>query len=230
MPAVDPNGDPLTFSLTPNDSFGVGTVQPAGLSITTGGLLQWSTVGKTIGQLYNTSIRVKDSKGAWSTLDLLIRIVGNSTPSDFDYSVSPPSGTLFDVQPGDSVAFQVKASDIDLGDTVKLFGIGLPPGSTFTVTGSNPITGTFSWKPNNDQQGDYIINVISEDKAGVQNNTVIFFNVSYKPKFNIPSTPGNNSVFTVIYPGVPTKQGEFCGHSIQMEAGSVRLGYQSRYV
>ncbi|WP_276134907.1 LamG-like jellyroll fold domain-containing protein [Polluticoccus soli] len=197
IPAIDPNGDALTYSLTPADSFGAGSVHPAGMSITSSGKLKWNTVGKTIGDLYNTSIRITDAKGAWTTLDVLLRIVGNSTPSDFDYSVSPQNGTIFDIQPGDSIAFQVKASDIDAGDTVKMLAIGLPPGATFTTIGTNPVIGVFGWKPGADQEGDYVVNVISEDDAGVQNNTVVFFNVSYKPKFNVPTTPGNNSVFTL---------------------------------
>ena len=199
---VDPNGDALSFSFTPNGQFGSPSVQPTDLAISNSGLLTWSTIGKTKGELYNTSVKVIDSKGAFSMIDFLIRIVGESTPSDFDYTVSPQNGTTFDVQPGDSIAFQIKAGDTDPGDTTKLSVAGLPLGATFTTSGTNPVTGDFGWKPSNGQEGDYVVNITAEDKAGVQNNTVINFNVSFKPRWS-SITPGNNSLYA-LEPGTQT--------------------------
>lgn len=201
IPAVDPNGDNLTFSLAPNGSFGAATVvQPAGFAVSPTGLATWNTIGKTIGQQYNSHILVTDSKGARVNVDFIIRIVDASTPSDFDYTVSPPSGTTFESQPGDPIGFQIKAGDVDPGDTTTLSGAGLPTGSTFTTSGTNPVTGTFNWTPADSQQGSYVINITAQDKAGVQNNTSINLNVSYKPRFDIPTMPGNNSYF-VVKPG-----------------------------
>lgn len=197
VPAIDPNGDSLTFSLSPAGTFGsAAEVQPAGLAISPSGLITWNTWGKLPKQLFNVSVRITDSKGAYITLDFLIRIVPNVPPSTIDYTVTPPDGTNFDLQPGDSINFNVKVGDPN-SDSVQLTAIGLPPGASFTDTGSNPVNGTFNWKPDSTQQGTYLVNFTSQNDSGVQNNTVITFDVSYKPRFDVPAMPGNNSVFTL---------------------------------
>ncbi len=196
IPAIDPNGDSVTFSLTPNGQFGSPSVQPAGMSITTDGWLTWNTIGKTVGSFYNTSVTVTDSKGAYTTIDFLIKITDTSSTPSFDYVASPQDGSTFNMQPGQPIVFHIKVADPNTGDTVTLRAIGLPPGATFTTSGTNPVDGTFGWSPSPDQQGTYVVVFVSEDGAGVQNTTTVNFHIAYDPVFDVPTTPGNNSIFS----------------------------------
>jgi hypothetical protein len=200
FPAVDPNGDPMTFSLSPNGSFGNVSVQPAGLTISPSGLITWSTDTLNAGTYFYANVRTTDSKGAYCSTDFLIKIVSQSTPAGFDYTSSPPDGANIEIQPGDPISLQFKATDPDAGDTAKLSANGLPLGATFTTSGTNPVTGTFNWSPADTQQGTFLITVTSEDKAGVQTTTSFSVNVSYKPRFDVSQMPGNNSVY-IIKPG-----------------------------
>lgn len=194
IPAADPNNDAITFSLTPNNSFGSGTSQPSGISITSGGLLTFNTVGKTVGQFYSASVDVTDSKGAKIQLDLMIRISAPSTPPVFDYTVTPANSTNYVLQPGQSVSFNVKASDTDPGDNVLLNAVGVPVGASFTSGSGNPITRSFSWTPTIANVGTYQVNFVAQDNAGIQTNTIVNISVSLKPNFVSPS-PGTGSIF-----------------------------------
>lgn len=196
IPATDPNGDALTYSLVPNGSFGGGSVQPSGVSVSSTGLLTFNTVGKTVGQFYNVSVYVTDSKGARIQLDLMLRVSNPSTPPTFDYTVTPGNSTTFVVQPGQTLAFNVKAQDADAGDIVTLSGVGVPVGASFTPGSGNPVTRSFSWSPTVANVGSYQINFIGQDAANIQTNTIVNIVVSLKPQFAAPS-PGNNS--TICY-------------------------------
>ncbi len=189
FPAVDPNGDALTFSLSANGTFGTNSQQPAGFSISSSGLITWSTTGITKGKFYYASVRITDAKGAYTTTDFMIKIVGQSAPPVFDPGTIPP-GTVVEVQPGDSINIPFKATDP--GDSIKVTAAGIPIGSTFDSA--------FKWVPADTQQGTYVITVTAEDTTGVQTSTSFSLDVSYKPRFDIPTMPGNNSVF-VIKPG-----------------------------
>jgi len=194
IPAADPNNDAITFSLTPNNSFGSGTSQPSGISISSGGLLTFNTVGKSVGQFYSASVDVTDSKGAKIQLDLMIRISAPSTPPVFDYTVTPANSASYVLQPGQSVSFNVKASDNDAGDNVLLNAVGVPVGASFTSGSGNPVTRSFSWTPTMANVGTYQVNFVAQDNAGIQTNTIVNISVSLKPNFVSPS-PGTGSIF-----------------------------------
>lgn len=194
IPANDPNGDALTFSLAPNGSFGAGTVQPAGVSISSSGLLTFNTTGLIVGRFYNVVVFVTDSKGARIQLDLMLRITNPSTPPTFDYAVTPGNSANFIIQPGQTLAFNVKAQDGDVGDVVLLNAVGVPPGASFTSGSGNPVTRSFSWTPTAGNVGTHQINFIAQDNASIQTNTIVNIVVSMKPQFAPPS-PGNRSTF-----------------------------------
>ncbi len=194
IPATDPNGDALTYSLVPNGAFGSGTVQPTGVSVSSTGLLTFNTVGKTLGQFYNVAVYVTDSKGARIQLDLMLCITNPSTPPTFDYTVTPSNSITYVVQPGNNLSFNVKAEDADAGDIVTLNAVGIPPGASFSSGSGNPITRTFSWTPTAANAGTYQLNFVAQDIATIQTNTIINIVVSLKPQFVAP-TPGNKSTF-----------------------------------
>jgi hypothetical protein len=194
FPAIDPNGDALTYSMSPDGSFGAPVANnPAGMTISPTGLITWSTDTIPQGKYYYASIRVTDAKGAYSTTDFLIKIVGNSTPPVFDSTTIPP-GTVVEVQPGDSIVLKFKSTDPDPGDSIKVTASGVPLGATFDTSK------TFTWVPADSQQGTYVIVVTATDTTGVQTSTSFSLDVSYKPRFDIPYMPGNNSLF-IIKPG-----------------------------
>src|SRR5690606_9016325 len=128
--ATDPNVDPLSYRLA-TSAEAIGS-SATGFSITSAGMASYSTVGATIGDLYNVFVYIEDTAGASTMADFLIEIVDSSTPPEFDFAVTPAPSPCFDVKPGDTVEFTVKAYDPDLGDVVFISAVGLPSGATLT--------------------------------------------------------------------------------------------------
>ncbi len=87
----------------------------------------------------------------------------------FDVPPTPPIGATLTVAAGDTLSFDVQASDRDPDDVVSLNVIGTPLafGATFASTPSNPASGTFSWTPTVDQAGSYVIVFTATDNTGL---------------------------------------------------------------
>ena len=68
------------------------------------------------------------------------------------------------------ITFTVRASD-PRGAAVTLSADGLPPGATFQDKGGG--TGTFTWRPNISQGGEYTITFIASDGNGQGSQTVL---------------------------------------------------------
>ncbi|MEJ8757626.1 putative Ig domain-containing protein [Pontibacter sp. H259] len=207
MPATDPDGDALTFSLATSEEMGGGT-NPSGLTVNaTSGNIKFSTAGKEIGELYNAAITVTDSRGAKVTTDFVILITAQSTPPVFDYSITPASQAVYQVAPGQQVKFTVKAHDSDVADKLMLQATGLPTAAILSPAlpvNGNPVQSAFTWTPKPESIGTYVINFIAQDLKGVQATTSVIIQVSYKPRFDVPPTPAANShLFTA--PGQPVK-------------------------
>jgi hypothetical protein len=203
VPASDPDGDPVTFRLATSAEWGGSNSQPSGLAInSTTGELTWNTTGLSQGNLYNAAVIVADNKGGEVMIDFLIEITQQSTAPQFDYSVTPANGASFDISPGQTVSFTLKASDVDPSSTVKISGSGLPTGISVSPafgTTNNPIQHSFSWTPTSSQNGQYVLNFIAEDNIGVQSSTSVNVNVSLKPTFDVPPTPAEG-VHMVVDP------------------------------
>ena len=195
LPANDPDGDALSYRLATPSEMGGGS-QPAGLSVNSStGLVTFNTTNASIGQLYSAAIIVGDGKTS-ITVDFIIKITQQSIPPVFDYLVTPASGTVFQVSPGQAVNFNLKATDSDAGDNVQLSGVGIPLGAVTSPSlprSGNPVQSSFSWTPSNSNLGTNVINFIAQDNQGVQTTTSVTIQVSLKPIFNSPPTPAGNS-------------------------------------
>ena len=200
VPANDPDGDNLTYRLATNSEINGG--QPSGISINpTTGVITFNTVGRSLNSLWNAAIVVEDGQTKVIN-DFIIKIVQQSNPPVFDYTVTPPNGQVYQVSPGVPVNFSVKADDSDPGATVSLQSIGVPPGASITLNNQNTssITGNFSWIPTANNLGTNVINFLAQDNVGAQVSTSVSILVSLKPQFDVPPTPAQG-VHNIYTPG-----------------------------
>lgn len=210
LPAVDPDGDVLSYRLATAAEAGSGSFTAAsGLSVDAStGVVTFNTVGKSVGSLWNTALVIEDG-GSKTMADFIIKIVDQSTPPYFDYATTPVDGFTYQVSPGTPVTFDVLAKDVDLLSTVGLSAVGLPIGSAMNpnlpvtsaigATGSQ-ISSIFSWTPSTSQLGSFVINFTAQDNNGVQTSTSMNVQVSLKPQFDVPPTPAEG-VHNVYTPG-----------------------------
>ncbi len=202
IPAFDPDGQSLTFSLATTTQKGGGP-QPAGLTISPSGLVSFSTMGQPVNRLFTMQAMVSDGASR-VPIDFLIRIVSTSTPPTFNYAITPVNGQSFNVQPGQNINFDVQASDLDAGDVVTLSVVGQPLGAVFTPnlpTNGNPVNTDFSWTPGAGDLGSRVVTFTAQDLNGVQTNTSVNIVVSLDPIFNVPPTLPLGSI-TCIEPNV----------------------------
>ena len=200
VPASDPDGDNLTYRLATYNEIRGG--QPSGVSINSStGVLTFNTQGRNINSLWNVAIVVSDGKTKVIN-DFIIKIVQQSNPPAFDYTVTPLNGAVYQVSPGVPVNFSVKADDTDPGATVSLQSIGVPVGASVTLSNQNTssITGTFNWTPTANNLGTNVINFLAQDNVGAQVSTSVTIFVSLKPQFDSPPTPAQG-VHNVYNPG-----------------------------
>jgi hypothetical protein len=204
LAASDPDGNVLSYRLATPAEMGAGCVQPNNISINpTTGVVTYNTAGTAVNQLYNASFVVSDGHASiW--VDVLLKIVAQSTPPQFDYSITPANNTHYDVQPGQTVSFSVKALDITPSDPVTLQALGLPAGASIVpalpLTG-NPVTTSFNWTPTVANLGSRVVNFVAQDQNGIQTSTSVTITVSLNPVFNVPPTPAAGSLICVT-PGV----------------------------
>ena len=205
VPGVDPDGDNITFrfATAAEATYGTNSMNlygpPAGLNISSSGLISFNTVGKAVGELYSISVVLEDDEvGALGTsktmVDVLIRIVGQSLPPEFDYTITPANGSLIKVAPGDNVNFTVKATDPDItnlfGESdVSIQAAGAPGGGSFSpalpTIPADPTMTTFDWTPvsGTADLGTYVLSFFAEDGLGVQTITNVTIVVTLAPVF-----------------------------------------------
>ncbi|WP_198666921.1 HYR domain-containing protein [Taibaiella helva] len=191
VPAADPDGGALTYALSASADFGGGTQAP-GISIDANtGTATFNTVGKAVGTLWSAAFTITDATGSRSVVDFLIKVVGSSNPPVFNYAVTPLNNAVYNVHPGDNIAFTVAATDPDAGGTVLLNGAGLPTGASFNppATPSAAPSTNFSWTPTVAQLGTYILTFVATDNVGVQTSTTVTIHVTAGPQFITPTPP-----------------------------------------
>ncbi len=190
VPATDPDAQTMTYSLaTLAQTSGQ---NPTGLSINSStGVATFNTVGKAINQLWNGAFAITDASGSITLVDFLIKIVAVNTPPIFDYSITPANNFVYSIIPGQTLAFSVKALDVDAGSTVTLSAVGQPTGMSFSPAlpagPSNPVTVGLSFTPTLAQLGIYVITFVAERNGGVQTNSTVTINVNTNPVFINPT-------------------------------------------
>jgi len=174
IPAADPDGDPLTFEFPPPISSRLITNPPSGLTMTPAGLVSWTP---TVTGLYAMQVRVRDDRGAFATLDVILNVVvATGTPPSIAIAgaTSPPPIV---VTPGTPVSFDVVGSDPDLDPVgalrpVTLSSGSLPLGSTMTpslpFTQTSPATSQFDWTPALADAGTRVLVFAATDDTGLQ--------------------------------------------------------------
>ena len=169
IPASDPNGNAITYSLAASSDLGnIGFVQPTGLSVSSTGLLTLNTTGFTNGQLYNAVVKLTDALGSITFLDFIIRISGSGNPPSFVYGgITPNNGSTITGAVGTPITFTVRATDTDPGDVVSIAGVGIPSGAVFAPSSGTPTaTSSFSFTPTG--TGTFVINFTATDVSGGQ--------------------------------------------------------------
>ncbi len=98
------------------------------------------------------------------TLTIGTVVPGHNSPP----TISPISQTTYNVQLGNTVNFNVTATDPDSPQKITLIAGGLPSGATFgsggQVTGNGAASGTFNW-PNIQQVGNFTITFTCHDDS-----------------------------------------------------------------
>ncbi|WP_460954170.1 beta strand repeat-containing protein [Spirosoma litoris] len=181
VPATDPDGNPLTFSLATAADLGATSytfTQPTNFSISSSGVATFDTRSpKAVGQLYNAIIKISDGK-SFVIVDFIIKIVAASDPPVFVYGgITPANNSTIQTYVGCPINFNVRATDTDpTSNTITLQGVGLPSGATFSpVTGSNTVTSAFSFNPTT--EGTSVTSFYAQDNIGNQAITSVTFRV-----------------------------------------------------
>jgi len=91
---------------------------------------------------------------------LIVDLSAGAAPSRFDVPPTPECGSTLTVRVGETLSYDVQASDTDPGVDVILDAEGVPSGASLTpplpATG-NPVLTTFSWSPDEADIGTYAI-------------------------------------------------------------------------
>ncbi len=212
VPASDPDaGSTLTYGTPAFTGVLTGETEPSGFSIdATTGLMTFNTMGKTPGQVYNAMITITDNDSNLIELDFLINMVTVSAPPQFDYSVTPLNGSVYNILVGQNITFPIQATNPGSGTTVGLSVSGLPSYITtsafspaFPATG-NPSLTNFSWTPAAPQLGNTVIlNFIATNNFGIQTSSSVTINVVGQPAPTfLGNTPGEGTIRSILA-GVP---------------------------
>ncbi|MCB9251665.1 MAG: putative Ig domain-containing protein [Flavobacteriales bacterium] len=203
IPGADPDGDTLRWRKANSGDI---LINPSPkFSVDSFGKATFNTTGLSIGALYVAAAVISDQTSN-TMVDFIVKIVGQSTPPQFDYTVTPTNGFSYKVPPNTNISFNVKAFDTDNGATVSLSAVGVPIGATWSPgAAANPVTTAFSWTPTSTDLGSRIITFTAQDDNGVQTQTSVTITVSLDPLFDFPPTPntlivrepGSNMNFTV---------------------------------
>ncbi|HND23400.1 MAG TPA: putative Ig domain-containing protein, partial [Rhodocyclaceae bacterium] len=153
LSAVDPDGDPLTYSVTN---------LPAGASFdAVKGLFTWTPNIFSAGDYPNVRFAVSD--GMAESAETVTISVQNTNQAPILVSLFPQTG-----REGAQVQFQLTVGDVD-GDPVVFKALtALPDGSRFDSR-----TGLFKWTPTYDQAGDYSFTFEARDPAGATSQTTV---------------------------------------------------------
>jgi hypothetical protein len=144
-----------------NETLQVSVSGPQGTSISVGanGAFTVRLAPKSAGT-FTVRVSATDSQGAIVAQDIALTVTGaNTTPT-----VTVPGAQSAKV--GQTLSFNVSATDPDAGQTITLVATNMPQGSTFTPAAPvGTLTGTFSWTPAANQVGTYTVTFTATDNA-----------------------------------------------------------------
>ncbi|TNE45143.1 MAG: hypothetical protein EP343_28140 [Deltaproteobacteria bacterium] len=195
--ATDPDGDPVTITLTSS---------PPGATYTNG-QVSWTASSSSvqIGNQFTFTLEACDNKNACTQQTWTVVVVQVNNPPRFTSTpiVTIREGDLFDYQPvvvdpdpGDQA--NLRFTNVSIVDTVTL----RTPGGAVT----NLNTGRITWTPNNQQGGkDYWIEIVVCDPQGscvIQQWTLRVIDVFSAPPqiTSVPPTKGSSGVSYVYSP------------------------------
>jgi len=149
IPAIDPEGDALSFRLATDMESGIVNPIPR-LSVDSTGLVTWDTRGTFPEQLWTTQIVIEERRNGQligsSAVDFIIEMV-NSVGTAPSCELSQQS---FTVRPGERIHFTVSGTDPD-PDTLTLNTEGLPSGAALLpalpLQGPSGVSSAFEWIP-----------------------------------------------------------------------------------
>lgn len=145
----------------PDENLQIAASGPQGISIIpgTGGAFTIRLAPKSGGTTL-VKVTVTDSNGGITTRDIPLTITAtNTTPL-----VTVPGAQT--VRVGQTMTFQVSATDPDGGQTITLTATNMPQGASFTPASPvGSLTGTFSWTPTANQVGVFTVNFTAADNG-----------------------------------------------------------------
>ena len=205
VPAFDPDGDPMTFSLSPAQESGLFTVAPQGspaLTVNAAGIVNWRPV--QLG-LYAVQFKITDVKGASTAIDVMFSVVASTTPAPpptLTVNGSAPPST-FSVTRGSLLSFIVNATSTNITSgnvtagnitPVTLASSALPLGANMSpslpTSAMGNVSSTFTWTPAPSQVGSYIISYSAINGTGQQTIGNVNINVTNDPPTVICSASG----------------------------------------
>ena len=141
--------------------FTVSVSGPSGISVTTGanGLFTIRLKPTSSGN-FKVTVTIKDNLEAQTMQEISLTVTGANTAP----TVTVPGAQSGRV--GQTLTFQVSATDPDAGQTITLVATNMPQGATFTPAAPvGTLTGTFSWTPAANQVGTYTVTFTATDNA-----------------------------------------------------------------
>lgn len=175
IPAVDPDGDGLTWRLSTRSESAINSL-PSGISVDRDtGLFTWEGAESFTNGLYTIQVTIedRDEDGAVKSsaaIDFLLNLrdQGSNASPAFDHPPTPEAGSVIKAVVGQTLTLTVQASDTDANDKVYLNHVGLPAGATFEQSVSGGTTGvaTLEWTPTTGDMGEHLVTFLANDNRG----------------------------------------------------------------
>ena len=175
VPAVDPNGDRLTWRMATRSESAIYSI-PSGMSVDRDtGVLTWSGSESFTNGLYSVQVVIEDRDEADNiksntAIDFIINLQdqGANAWPEFDIPPTPENGSVIKAVVGQPLNLTIQATDSDPNDIVYLNHVGLPLGATFEQTTSGGVIGVanLQWIPTTDDMGQHLVTFLANDNRG----------------------------------------------------------------
>jgi RHS repeat-associated protein len=178
--ASDPDGDPLTYSLS---------VAPAGMTISATGLIHWLLTEDTVG-VHPVTVEVDDGRGLSATQNFTITVTWQVTNPGLTITSVPPESA------GAGVLYEYDAVANDQGGFPVIWSLDTAPAGMSVNAG----TGTVRWNPNLGQLGSANVVLRATDTEGgfsTQSFTIAVLSGNTPP--NILSSPPTQASVGSLY-------------------------------